>query len=215
MIERLNGRTSVAIAVAGLLLVVLVGWMGFVTPQRSKAADLSVKIGETQTQLAVTQALVDGPLLRQSTAELATLRTAIPDDIRMSQLLRQLSKTSADASVRILGITPTPVATVGVADTVVMNVTIEGRYFAIRDFLRILRSRADIRLNKVHASGRLFAVETIVFSRGAGEGSSLIQATLTISAYAFNRPAAVTSTTPGGPLSSGATAQTGSEASGP
>ena len=30
MIDRLNGRASVLIAAAGLLLVVLVGWFGFV-----------------------------------------------------------------------------------------------------------------------------------------------------------------------------------------
>ena len=39
MIDRLNGRAAVAIAAVGLLLVVLVGWLGVVAPQRSKAAD--------------------------------------------------------------------------------------------------------------------------------------------------------------------------------
>src|SRR5215218_7090720 len=106
MIERLNGRTSVAIAVAGLLLVALVGWFGFVSPQRSKAADLSLAITDTEAQLTAAQALVDGPLLSQSKAELATLRAAIPDQVQMSQILRQLSKASADAQVRITGITP-------------------------------------------------------------------------------------------------------------
>ena len=48
MIDRLNGRTSVAIAVVGLLLVVVVGWLGFVSPQRSKAADLAAKISDSE-----------------------------------------------------------------------------------------------------------------------------------------------------------------------
>lgn len=213
MIDRLNGRTSVAIAVVGLLLVVLVGWLGFVSPQRSKAAGLAVEITDTETQLAATQTLVAGPLLRRSTAELATLRTAIPDQLRMSQLLRQLSKAAADGQVRILGITPQPVTKVGVADVVSMSVTLEGRYFAIRQFLRLLRSRADIKANKVHASGRLFAIDSIQFSGVSSEGGSLINATLTVAAFAFSQPVAVPGTNPDGTSSGVAVAEPGSEAS--
>ena len=198
MIERLDGRTSVLIAAAGLLLVVLVGWFGFVSPQRSKADDLAIQITDTQARLAVTQALIDGPLLRQSTAELATLRKAIPDEIQMSQILRQLSRASRDAQVRLLGITPQPVTPVGVADGVPMSVSIEGRYFAIREFLARLRSRADIKADKVRASGRLFAIDSITFAGGSAEAGGLIQATLSVTAFAFSRPAAVPSTTPAG-----------------
>ena len=188
MIERLNGRTSVAISAAGLLLVVLVGWFGVVAPQRSKAAELSVKIEEAETQLVSAQALVKGSQLRLSTAELATLRTAIPDEVRMSQILRQLSKASADARVSITSITPQPAITgAGGADVVSMSVLVEGRYFGIRDFLRLLRTRADIRADKARASGRLFAVDSINFARGsATTGDGLIQATLTVAAFAFS-----------------------------
>ena len=144
MIERLNGRAAVGLAAAGLLLVVLVGWLGFVSPQRSKAAELQVKIDEAETQLAVTQALIQGPLLRQSTAQLATLRLAIPDEVRMSGILRQLSEASARSRVRVLGITPQPVVVnAGGPDIVAMSVAIEGRYFGIREFLRLLRARRD------------------------------------------------------------------------
>jgi len=195
MIERLNGRTSLLIAAAGLLLVVLVGWMGFVSPQRSKAAELAVQVDETETQLAVTQALVNGPILRRSTAELATLRTAIPDEVRMSQILRQLSTASATARVRIIGITPSPVAVAGSADVVVMTVAIEGRYFGIREFLRLLHSRAEIdaETSQVRAAGRLFAIDAIQFTGASSEGGSLIGATLTINAFAFSRPVVVPS----------------------
>lgn len=213
MIDRLNGRTSVVIAVVGLLLVVLVGWLGFVSPQRSKAADLAAEISDTETQLAVTQTLVEGPLLSRSKAELATLRTAIPDELQMSQLLRQLSKAAADGQVRILGITPQPVSKVGVADVVLMSVMVEGRYFAIRQFLRLLRSRADIKANKVHATGRLFAIDAIQFAGSNRESGGMIGATLTVTAFAFSQPVAVPSTTPDGSSSGVAGAEQGSEVS--
>ncbi len=189
MIERLNGRASIGIAALGLVLVLLIGWFGVVSPQRSKAGDLVVRIDDTEAQLAVTQAIVRGPLLRMSTADLATLRVAIPDEVRMAQILRQLSKASSEARVRILGITPQPVVT-GQADVVAMNITIEGRYFGIRNFLQRLRTRAEIRDDKVRASGRLFAIDGIQFAGGSTDDGGLIQATLNVTAFAFSRAAA-------------------------
>ena len=185
MIERLNGLAAVGIAAAGLLLVVLVGWFGVLSPQRSKAAELSIQISETEVQLESVQALVRGPQLRLSTAELATLRTAIPDEVKMSQILRQLSKASGDARVRVLGITPQPVVPTGGANVIAMSITVEGRYFGIREFLRLLRTRADVRNEKVRASGRLFAIDSIQFAGGGTDGGGLIQASLSVTAFAF------------------------------
>ena len=158
-------------------------------------------------------------MLRQSTADLATLRTAIPDSVKMSQILRQLSKASGDSRVRIIGITPQPVVTVGVSDVVPMNVAIEGRYFAIRDFLRRLRARADVRNDdKVRASGRLFAIDSIQFAgAGAESGGGLIQATLLVTAFAFSGtvpPPAATDGDDGDPVG-GAAVESGSEAATP
>ena len=192
MIERLNGRAAVGIASIGLLLVVLVGWFGVVSPQRSKAADLAVRISDTELQLESTQALVAGPQLRLSTAELATLRTAIPDNVKMSQILRQLSKASADARVRILGITPQAPISLGGADVVPIALSLEGRYFGLRNFLRLLRSRAELRTDKVRASGRLFAIDSINFGGAGGTGAGgLIQATLSVTAFSYSGQVAV------------------------
>ena len=215
MIERLNGRIAVGIAGIGLLLVVLVGWFIVVSPQRSKAAELAVKIDDTERLLEATQALVDGPQLRLTTAELATLRTAIPDDVKMSQILRQLSAASGEARVRILGITPQPFVSAGGADVVVMNIAIEGRYFGIRNFLRILRTQADVRQDdNVRASGRLFAIDAIQFL-GSGvddSGGNLIQATLTVNAFAFSGQIATPAAGTGGASDGVAVTDSGSEA---
>ena len=87
---------------------------------------------------------IDGPVLRQSTAELATLRTAIPDEVKMSQILRQLSRASGDSRFESSGSLRSR-SSRRRADVVAMNVAIEGRYFAIRDFLRRLRDAGRCR----------------------------------------------------------------------
>jgi Tfp pilus assembly protein PilO len=193
MIERLNGRGALALAVAGLLLVALVGWFGVLSPQRSKAAELSTQIDDAELRLQVAQALVEGPLLAQSKAELATLQTAIPDDVRMSGVLRQLSRASATSRVRILGITPGAPAVVGSTSVTPITVSLEGRYFAVREFLRLLRAGADLKDEKVVAKGRLFRVDSIQFS-GGDTGESLVQVTLTVNAFAFQPAAAAPGT---------------------
>lgn len=217
MIERLNGRAAVGIAAIGLLLVVLVGWFGVVSPQRSKAADLAVSIDNTELQLETTQALVEGPQLRLSTAELATLRTAIPDEVKMSQVLRQLSKASRDAQVRVLAITPSAPVSIGGASVVPINLSLEGRYFGIRNFLRLLRNRADLRTDKVRASGRLFAIDSIQFAgAGAATSGGLIQATLSVTAFSFSdQVTAPAAGVDGGTPEGVAVVESGSEAATP
>ena len=189
MIERLNGRVAIAVAAAGLLLVALVGWFGVVSPQRSKAAALSVKVDDANVQLAAAQALIEGPALMQSKAELATLKRAIPDEVEMSAVLRQLSKASASARVRVTGITPSEAVASGASSVVPINVTVEGRYFGLRSFLRLLRASADLRGEKPKASGRLFAVDSIQFNGGDTTGN-LVNATLSVTAFAFPKTAA-------------------------
>ncbi len=184
MLERLNGRVAVAIGAAALLLVLLVGWFGFVSPQRSKAAELALQIRETEARLVAAEALTRGSILQESTRQLATLRTAIPDEVAMPGLLRQLSGASAEARVRILGVTPSPVVANGAADAVPMSITLEGRYFGIRAFLRLLRTRAGIEGDDFRVSGRLFSIESIQFT-GGNTANGLIQAQLAVTAYAF------------------------------
>jgi Tfp pilus assembly protein PilO len=185
-IDRLNGRPAIAIAAASLLLIVLVGWFGFVSPQRAKADSLAVQIGDTERQLAITEAVAREARLEENARLLATLRRAVPDEMGMPDIMRQLTRAATDGRVRITGITPAAVVSTGVADSVPITVTIEGRYFGIQEFLRRLRTRTDVEGERVRASGRLFSVDSIQFT--GTEQNGRITATLVISAYAFREP---------------------------
>jgi hypothetical protein len=187
MVDRLNGRASLALSAVGLLLVLLVGWFGVVSPQRSKAAELSDKVDVAETRLRIAQDIVRGPALRESTAQLAKLKTAIPDEVEMSEILRQLSRASAKSHVRLNGIAPSGATPTGATDAVLLSLTVEGSYFGLREFLRLLRSGAEMRGDQVKATGRLFGVDSIQFTGGDKDSLS---ATLAVTAFAF-RPDAV------------------------
>ena len=63
-----------------------------------------------------------------------------------------------------------------------MTVGVEGRYFALRDFLKRLRSRAELEDDQqVRIVGRLFGVDSIGFvGRNAGSGPAMRTRALTI-----------------------------------
>jgi Pilus assembly protein, PilO len=183
MIDRINGRLALLLAVMLVLVVVLLAWFALVSPQRSKAAALDGQIGDANVRLASTQAFLRSPAAHQSVAQLRRLRRALPDDVRMSEILRQLAWAAGRTGVRIDSITPSaPVATSG-AQAVPIALSVTGHYFRLAKFMHLLRTRADVKDGKVHASGRLFAVDNISFS--SSDKGGLITSTLALDAFLY------------------------------
>jgi Tfp pilus assembly protein PilO len=195
MIDRINGRLALLLAIVLVLVVVLVSWFAVLSPQRSKAAALDAQIGDANVQLASTQALLSSPTARQSAGQLAQLRRALPDDTEMSDILRELSRAAGKTGVRLDSITPsTPVSAAG-AQAVPITLSISGRYFRIANFLHELRTRARVEDGNVRVRGRLFAVDNMAIAKGVNPG--LLQATLALDAFMTGGAAAQPSTAPG------------------
>lgn len=195
MIDRMNGRLALLLSVLLVLVLALGGWFALVSPQRSTAASLDTQIGDANVKLVTTQTFLRSPAAHQSIKDLRRLRVALPDDVHMSEILRQLSWASARTGVRIDTITPAaPVASSG-GQAVPISLSLTGHYFRLANFMHLLRTRAEAGNGKVHASGRLYAVDNISFSSGEG---GLITATVTLDAFSYSAvpaPAATATTT--------------------
>jgi Tfp pilus assembly protein PilO len=195
VIDRINGRLALLLAIVLVLVVVLAAWFAVLSPQRSKAAALDAQIGDANVQLASTQALLSSPTARESAGQLAQLRRALPDDTEMSDILRELSRAAGKTGVRLDSITPsTPVPAAG-AQAVPITLSISGRYFRIANFMHELRARARVEDGNVHARGRLFAIDNMAIAKGVNPG--LLQATLALDAFMTGGAAAQPSTAPG------------------
>jgi type IV pilus assembly PilO-like protein len=181
MIDRINGRLALMLAVPGLLVIVLAGWFMFVSPQRSKAAALDTQIGDANVQLATTRSFMQSPASQQSVADLRRLRRAIPDDVEMSEILRQLSWASHASGVRIESITPSQAVPSTGAQAVPIALSVKGRYFRLAKFMHLLRLEAGVENGKPHASGRLYGIDNVSLSTD-GQGG-LITATLALNAF--------------------------------
>lgn len=186
MIDRINGRVAALVVACAVLVVLLVGWFAFVSPQRSKAARLGDQASSLQAQIASTEAYLKSPEAKNAPRELRRLKLAIPDDIQMSQILRQLAAAAKRAGVTINGITPQGLVPSAGGQAVPISLTAQGHYFRLASFFHILRSEADVRNNAIRGRGRLYSVDSIQFAGAGGaggEGASLISASITLDAF--------------------------------
>jgi Tfp pilus assembly protein PilO len=206
MIDRLSKRTALAIAAVGVLAVLLVGWFGVVSPQRSKASELEGKIGESRTALQLADALTRGGQQRQTAAEARVLVKAMPSETQMSQILRQLSSAAKATRVRVNSVTPQASAPLAGYEAVPMAVVVEGRYLGIANFLGRLRTLVRVGPETVRAKGRLYSVDSIQFV--GGEDQTLLQATMTLNAYRYGGAAATPANAGTAPATSDTTSAT-------
>ena len=181
MMDRISGRIALLFAVVLVLVVVIAAWFAVLSPQRSKAAALDAQIGDANLRLASTKALLSSPKAQQSTAQLAQLRRALPDDAEMSEIIRELSRAAGKTGVRVDSITPsTPVSAAG-AQALPITLSVSGRYFRIANFMHELRTGAKVEDGNVRVKGRLFAVDNVAFAKSPTKG--LLSATLALDAF--------------------------------
>jgi type IV pilus assembly protein PilO len=108
----------VALTVVGVIAVLAAGWFLLVSPKRSEAADVRVKVAaeqskdsQLQTQLAMLKTLAKN--LPQQQAKLAAVAAKIPDNPALPALIRGLSAAADSAGVELTSLapgTPAPVA---------------------------------------------------------------------------------------------------------
>jgi Pilus assembly protein, PilO len=193
--DRISGRLALLIAVVLVLVVVIAAWFAVLSPQRSKAAALDAQIGDANVRLASTKALLNSPTAQQSTAQLAQLRRALPEDAEMSEIIRELSRAAGKTGVRVDSITPsTPVAAAG-AQALPITLAVSGRYFRIANFMHELRTRAKVEEGNVRVKGRLFAIDNVAFAKSPTKG--LLSATLALDAFMSGAATAQPSTAVG------------------
>jgi Tfp pilus assembly protein PilO len=103
------------------VIVVLVGWFMFISPQNAETANLRNEIAATGSQVSTLQARLsqlsrENADLPRYEADLARDRQALPTDSGLSDFLRELQVASANANVSVSGLTigaPTQVVKTG------------------------------------------------------------------------------------------------------
>ena len=200
MIDRMSGRVALLIVVIAIIAIFLLGWFVLLSPERSKASKLNGQIEDTDTQLSAVDHLLNSSAAKDSAAALRISRIAVPDDPNIPQILRQLSAMAGQAGVEFDSMSPQPAIAAASGQQIPLSVSVKGRYFALKRFFAIMRSRTVLNGNVLKANGRLYTVDTIGFAGGAASSgssgapaaaTSTVTATLTINAYAYSALPAV------------------------
>lgn len=183
---KLNARTLGLVAGLCLLLYGGAGYMLLVSPKKGEAARLDDEIAATNVELMAARAATEAQEDTQpiAVADIFRLATAMPSAPDMPGILLELSRIAEETGVRFKSITPQSAAPLGAFQVVPIEVTFDGSFYALSDFLFRLRTLVSVRRGELHASGRLFSVGRVDFSE-SDRGFPILAASLSLKAYVY------------------------------
>jgi hypothetical protein len=194
--RRVDNRTLGVIVAVLVLVYAAGGYFLVVSPKKGEAARIDDEIAATQVELASARAAVAVQDDTQpiAVADIFRLATAMPSNPDMPGILLELSRIAEETGIRFKSITPGTAMPVGAYYTVPIDVAFDGTFYALSDLLFRLRTLVTVRRGELHATGRLFSVDSVDFSE-SDESFPTLAATIKLSAYVYGAgappPAAV------------------------
>jgi Tfp pilus assembly protein PilO len=189
VIRKVDQRIIIAGAVAGLLLVALVGYLVLISPQRTKVRRLDDQIHQTQAALDRNSLVRANKIETVKVADLFRLTKAMPDQTRMPDLLLQLSRVAREAGIEFDAVTPQAPVGQSAYTSLPIDLVFQGNFYELSDFLYRLRNLVAVHDGQLDTSGRLFDVGTIEFVEGES-GFPQLKASLTVDAFVYGTNAA-------------------------
>jgi Tfp pilus assembly protein PilO len=189
-LKSLSPRALAVIGGAAVLVYAAALWFLFVSPSRSDAASAKEELASAELRLVEAQSATDRPSgANAPVADVFRLSKAMPVSTDQSGLVLELSKLASRSGVRLQGMTQQPeVAAEGGPSLIPVSVTVDGTYRQITKFLRLTRGLVTVRNGKIHARGRLLAVQSVALSEAAAGKFPRLDATIALSAYVYDEP---------------------------
>ena len=155
----MNGIMGVVVSSLAVLVVVIVGWFFFVSPQRSKADRLSAQVTAAKSELAGDEQLIATAKKQNTLGNAKAAERALPDTPRVSEILRQLTALAAESRTELDSIAPGTPIPYGTSQALPIALTFKGRYFGLQKLLKLLRQSAGV-------SGATIVVQGPALHRG-------------------------------------------------
>jgi hypothetical protein len=182
---KLPTSARVALLGAAIVLALVAGWFALIAPKRSEVTSLKSRIDDTRGQIAAARGVRTPsrpPAIR--VADLFRLSRAMPNTADIPGVLLQLSSVASEAGVTFQSITPHDPVQYGGYQQIGIDLSFEGRFYDLSDFLYRLRNLVGVHEGVLDATGRLFSVDSITFNQGEASFPQ-VRASLTVSAYVF------------------------------
>jgi Tfp pilus assembly protein PilO len=182
--SKLPTPAKLGLLAASVLLALVAGWFFVLSPKRSDVSSLKQQIEDTHDQIAAAHGVrtPSQPAIR--VADLFKLSRAMPNTADIPGVLLQISRVAEETGVNFESITPHDPVALGAYQQVDIDLTFEGRFYDLSDFLYRLRNLVDVHEGVLNATGRLFTVKSINLSQGQ-QNFPQVKASLTVSAFVF------------------------------
>ncbi|MEX2211347.1 MAG: type 4a pilus biogenesis protein PilO [Gaiellaceae bacterium] len=204
--SRLGHRRKLALVLAVLALVSVVGYGGLIRPKQAEAKALDARLAELEAELVLrtsdSAAAAQAPAIRA--ADLFRLAKAMPDRADMPGVLLQLNDVAAEAGIVFKSIIPGVPSPREGYQVLPVELQFEGDFYGLSDFLYRLRNLVQVRDGGLDARGRLFTVQSLAYAESERKFPRIL-ASLTVNAFVYGTeasapmptaPPAQTETTP-------------------
>lgn len=205
------------------LLVLLVAWYFLIIgPKRDAASDAQVQLDKEMQNYQdntnkVKRLDEERTAAKQTSGEILRLNKLVPVDSSVPSLIVELQQTANEAGIKFIKIEPQEILPGDASGTIVpFNMTFQGNFFDVNDFLYRVENYARMEGNDVNVSGRLLSVVTLLLKEPDSDPKfPQVQAELGINAFMTSpAPTKATGTaTPAASSSSSSASGTGGAAS--
>ncbi len=204
-------RRIVMIA-TGVLVVMFGLWYVFGFRSQSneldaaRAAEDQARTTNEQLELRISQLKVSRKNMPKLSAALERLRRAIPEDPNLAEFILQANEIAEASGVDWLNIAPAPPATGAAANlpaTVGLNITVDGGYFQVLDYL-----------NRLSELPRIVIIDSLSLTPGEAEASGAPRMSAVLTGRMFSTKGAPAGTDAEGTSPSGDSATTTTTVSG-
>jgi Tfp pilus assembly protein PilO len=191
-LQSLSTRGLVVVAGVVILLYAAAVWFLFVSPKRADAAAAKAEVAAAELRLVEAQSSGSRPRgTAAPVADVFRLAKAMPSSAEQPGLVLEISRLAEQSGVTLRSIAPKdPVAGVGGPSLIPVTVIVGGSYKQITRFLARTRALVKVRNGKIHATGRLLAVQSVSLVESATEHFPTLDATIQVDAYVYDGPIA-------------------------
>jgi Pilus assembly protein, PilO len=182
--SKLPTPAKLGLLAAAVLLALVAGWFLVVSPKRSDVSSLKRQIDDTRDQISAAHGVRTPSLPAIRVADLFRLSRAMPNTADIPGVLLQISRVAEEAGVNFQAITPHDPVALGAYQEIDIDLTFQGRFYDLSDFLYRLRNLVDVHEGVLNATGRVFSIKSITLNQGE-EKFPQVEAALTVSAFVF------------------------------
>jgi Tfp pilus assembly protein PilO len=193
----LTPRTLGIVVAVAVLAYAAGGYFLLVGPKKAEASSLDKEIAAATVELAAARAVAAPQDDTQpiAVADIFRLSTAMPSTPDMPGILLELSRLAEETGIRFKSVSPQTGEVSGGYYAVPVDITLDGSFYELSDFLFRLRTLVTVRRGELHASGRLFSIDSVDFAE-AEAGFPTLTAGLRVNAYVYGTDVAETAAPP-------------------